>query len=388
MDNSNNFDVLVAGAGPAGSMVAHYAAKGGCSVALLERNERVSNPVRCGEGIGFKGLTAIIDHIDERWIQTCITRLAMISPSGIRVGLSHIEKGFILNREIMDNDLVQYAVKSGASYFPSTPVVTISFDGKSCYTCRTPAKTFTASCVVLADGVESRLARDLGWNTSLSLKDIESCAFCHVVHDSIRDDTVELYIGNTRAPGGYVWIMPREKGKANVGLGVLGSRCGCGKAKLLLERFIKERFSDCTVSDLHCGGVPVGRWVKPLVKEGALLVGDAARQVNSISGGGIAYALYAGRIAGESIAHAHSGNGIDYALLKEYQKKWASRFGRQQERSYKLKKALMNADDAFYDAIARSFVKEDPDKIGILQIFLRAFIKRPLFLLRAFMLFR
>lgn len=388
MTNGNSVDVLVAGAGPAGSMAALFAVKGGCSVALLDRNERVSHPVRCGEGIGLKGLTASIDAIEQRWIQTCITRLTMISPSGIRVALSHIEKGFILDRELMDNDLVQRAVKSGASYFPSTPVVSISFDGKRRYTCRTPTETFTASCVVLADGVESRLARDLGWNTAMSLEDIESCAFCHVVHDSIRDDTVELYIGNKRAPGGYVWVMPRESGKANVGLGILGSRCSSGMAKQLLEKFIRERFSDCTVSNLHCGGVPVGRWVRPLVRDGALLVGDAARQVNSISGGGIAYALYAGRLAGESIAHAYSANGIDYALLKDYQKIWAARFGRQQVRSYTLKKALMNADDSFYNSIAQSFAKTDPDKIGILQIFLRAFIRHPVFLLKAFMLFR
>jgi flavin-dependent dehydrogenase len=98
--------------------------------------------------------------------------------------------------------------------------------------------------------------------------------------------------------------------------------------------------------------------------------------------------LYAGRIAGECIAHAFSTNGIDYALLKDYQRIWAARFGRQQVRSYTLKKALMNADDAFYDSIAQSFAKANPEKIGILQIFLRAFIKHPVFLLKAFMLFR
>ncbi len=388
MSRENQFDVIVVGAGPAGAMAARYAAEGGCRVALLERKKQAGIPVRCGEGVGLKGLSFSIE-IDRSWIQTTIKKVHMFSPGGYKVDLLKIGESYVLNREIMDNDLVQRAVKSGASYFPNTPVLSVKYIDPSQYECVCPQNKYYSSCIILADGVESRCARDLGWDTSLSLEDIQTCAFCRIKHDSINEDTMEFHIGNRTAPGGYAWVIPRCKGMANVGLGVLGTKSTSGKPYKLLNEFVNSRFPGSTTNNLHFGGVPVGKWLKPLVKDGIMIVGDAARQVNSLNGGGVAYALFAGKIAGETAAGALSKNGIEYKHLKQYQKKWAAYCGKQQMRSYSLKSMLLKAhdNDIFYDNIARILIREKPEKLGYLKVFLTTFARHPMLLYKAFLLF-
>lgn len=391
MDKNEKFDVVVVGSGPAGAMAARYAAKGGCRVALVERKEKVGIPVRCGEAVGLKGFSASID-IEDKWILSHIKKIRMISPSGINVDLvnqAKIGKNFVINREIMDNDLVQRAIKNGVEYFPSTPVLSIKAESSNLYKCISAKKEFYASSAILADGVESRLARDLGWDTSLSMDDIESCAFCRVEHNSISNDTIEFHVGNKIAPGGFVWVFPRGEKSANVGLGILGSKSEGGKARELLHSFINEKFPDAVISDLHCGGAPVGKWLRPLVRDGVIIVGDAARQVNSLNGGGIAYALYAGRAAGETVAEAKKNGNLDYRHLKKYQKRWAQYCGKQQMRSYALKTMLLKKNnDRFFDTVARSLRKEPPEALSYMRVFFRTFAKHPVILLKSFLLFR
>jgi digeranylgeranylglycerophospholipid reductase len=242
--------------------------------------------------------------------------------------------------------------------------------------------------VIIADGVESRLARCLGWKTALELTDIESCAFARVKSTTEDSKTCVFYLGGSIAPGGYAWIFPRGKGIANVGLGVLGTRSAPGRALQLLTAFIEKRFPGCAVTDVHCGGVPVAKWMKPLVRDGAMLVGDAARQVDCLSGGGISYALYAGRTAGTVAAQAFTRRGFSAGHLKHYGKEWAKNFGRRQRWSYSLKKAAVSYSDAFLDQIAAALVKGKGRKLNYVRVFMRAFSKDPVLMLKAFLLYR
>lgn len=391
METNKKFDVAVIGAGPAGAMAAQYAAKGGCRVALIERKRKVGIPVRCGEAVGLKGFSTSMD-IEDKWILASVRKIRMISPGGIKVDLvnpAKTGKNYIIKREIMDEDLVRRAVKAGAEYFPSTPILSVKQESNRLYNCVGLQREFSASCVILADGVESRLARDLGWRTSLSMDDIESCAFCRVEHESITGDTIEFNVGNKVAPGGFAWVFPRGEKRANVGLGVLGSNSSGGKARELLDSFINKNFAGAVISDLHCGGAPVGKWLNPLVKNGIMIVGDAARQVNSLTGGGIAYALYAGRTAGETAAGAMKNGHLNYRYLKQYQKRWAHYCGKQQLRSYALKTVLLKKNnDNFFDTVARSLSRESPETLSYRRVFFRTFSKHPVILLKTFFLFR
>ncbi|MBN1577929.1 MAG: NAD(P)/FAD-dependent oxidoreductase [Chitinispirillaceae bacterium] len=381
------FDIAVIGAGPAGSMAAWSAAAAGRNVCLLERNNKPGFPVRCGEGIGIRSLT---EHSDARpeWIKREITCSAMISPNGTKVNITDIDKSTVLDRERMDGDLAQDAVKAGAQLFVTSPVIEVTrIDGGE-YQCRCPQRTIISKIVIIADGVESRVARDLGWSTRLASDDIESCAFTRVTSPLIDADCCIFYVGSSVAPGGYAWIFPRGIGEANVGLGILGTRCTAGKPKELLLQFINRELPGGCIGTLHCGGVPVTRYIRPLVRHGAMLVGDAARQVNCISGAGIHYSLFAGKTAGKVAADAIGAEGVNYSSLTNYEKLWKKRYGKQQERSFALKDFVTHhTDDAFLNRIAATLTKKKSRKIKYLTVFLSTFSRHPMLLFKAFKLF-
>lgn len=381
------FDIAVIGAGPAGSMAAQHAARLGRSVCLMDRNAKIGVPVRCGEGIGYK---SFIRHVGSKteWTLNKIEKSVMVSPSGTRVVIGNIDESFILDRERMDGDLAAEAARAGAKLLLSTTVTKIRRTNDNRYECLTsPDRTIVASCVIIADGVESRCARFLGWNTAVSLADMETCAFCHIASPLIDHNACVFYTGTTYAPGGYVWIFPRGKGIANVGLGINGSKSSAGKARELLLKFIDKELPGSHMSYLHCGGVPVSRAIRPLVKDGAMLVGDAARQVNCMSGAGIHYSLFAGKTAGTIAANAFKNGILDHAALRQYEKAWWKTYGKQQERSFALKEFVLKSDDAFLDRIASSLSKEPPEKMNYLRVFVRTFARNPLLLVKAIRLF-
>lgn len=381
------FDIAVIGAGPGGSMAASSAAKRGRTVALFERKDQPGVPVRCGEGIGMRSLTAHSEARDE-WIRRNIKRAVMVAPDGTRVTVADIDKSTVLDRERMDGDLARDAAAAGAQLFVNSTVTKVELlHGDYCISLD-DSRNFTAKVAIIADGVESRIARDLGWNTRLALDDIESCAFTRVVSPLIDQDTCVFHVGSHVAPGGYAWIFPRGTGEANVGLGVSGTHCTAGKPKEMLLQFIERELPGGRVGTIHCGGVPVTLYLKPLVKRGCMLVGDAARQVNCLSGAGIAYALFAGATAGSLAAEAVTEGGVDYTLLKKYDKIWKKRYGKQQERSYALKEFVTkHTDDTFLNRIAGTLVKKDPNKMRYLTVFLTTFARHPLLLVKAIKLF-
>lgn len=384
--DSDSFDIVVIGAGPAGSMAAAAAARRGRKVCLVDRLERPGCPVRCGEGIGLKGASVSISLKDE-WIRACVSKVVFTSPGGIRVELRNLDKSYILDREKMDYDLALDAQKAGATWLPRTPITGLERDSGGRYVAHAQGQHLRADCLIIADGVESRLARDLGWNTTLALEDVDTCAFARVTHPSIDQTAVCFHVGKTVAPGGYAWVFPRGNGQANVGLGILGSLSGPGKSRWHLDSFIARLFPSATVTDLHCGGVPVGRYLRPLVRDGAMVVGDAARQVGAVNGAGIAYSLWAGKTAGTIAADAFSGETFAAERLRAYEKAWVSSFGKQQLRSYALKRMALTYSDEFMDRIAGALSKENPDRLNYLRVFLRAFAGHPLLLLKAIRLF-
>jgi digeranylgeranylglycerophospholipid reductase len=148
---TEKFDIAVIGAGPAGSMAAWSAALTGRRVCLLERKENAGVPVRCGEGIGAKGL-AVSVKVKPEWIKSTVTKSVMVSPSGIRVKIANVDESYILDRERMDGDLVKEAVSAGVKYFNSSPVLSICHRENG-YECSGPSGSVTASIVILADGV-------------------------------------------------------------------------------------------------------------------------------------------------------------------------------------------------------------------------------------------
>ncbi|MCD6115574.1 NAD(P)/FAD-dependent oxidoreductase, partial [bacterium] len=183
---------------------------------------------------------------------------------------------------------------------------------------------------------------------------IESCFQYTMTNIKIDPNIVRFFVGRELAPGGYAWVFPKGNGVANVGLGILGTYAKRVNPEKSLKKFIARYFPNGSVISQTAGGVPVLPGLKRMVSDGVILAGDAARQVNPLSGGGIVTGMLAGDLAASHAVRALAEGDISESNLKAYQKEWDKLKGRENRRFYKLKKTIDNIeDDVFNDLVSR-----------------------------------
>jgi digeranylgeranylglycerophospholipid reductase len=325
---SDKYDCIVVGAGPAGSMAGKVLAENKVNVLVLEKHPEIGSPLSCAEAISFSALTSFIP-IDPEWINTQVHKILAVSPSNIKIKLLHPNAGFVLNRKIFDKKLAEQAASCGACVKVNAQVIGLlksprDASHKKGNFCGVKAleggkeKEYQAKVIIGADGVESCVSRWAGMNFSLELDQIDSCAQYLLGEVEVKSDCVEFYLGQTLAPGGYAWVFPKGDKRANVGLAVTPNRTLGKNAKEYLDEFVAKRFSNFKIIEFMMGGVPCFDRKKSLVKENVLLVGDAGRVVDSLTGAGISNALLSGKIAGSVVSQYIKNENLPVSFLKKY----------------------------------------------------------------------
>ena len=113
----SEYDVIIVGAGPAGSLAARTAAENGLEALLIEKRQEIGDPVRCAEGIGKAELKKFVQP-DPKWISADLKMSRIFSPDGTMIELSEKmsgnEVGYVLERKIFDRELAKLAAKAGA----------------------------------------------------------------------------------------------------------------------------------------------------------------------------------------------------------------------------------------------------------------------------------
>ncbi len=387
----DSYDIIVVGAGPAGSTTARFAAKAGASVLILEKDRDVGLPVRCAEGATEAGLLSVLDEIDPRWVENTVRDVMFHSPAGDEVELNFRQTGFILNRKLFDYDLAQMAVKQGAELLTKAYVSdVIKQDGKTAgvvFTHLGKKYTVNAKIVVGADGVESRVGRWAGLKTHTRMKDMETCVQFTARNIDLSDKHLHLYFSSRVAPEGYLWVFPKGDGLANVGLGISGTAARQKAPLDYLNEFMAENFPNASLLDSVAGGVPCDRTLEKITDDGLMLVGDAAHQVNPITGGGIVPALISGKIAGEVAGTAIAADDVSARALADYPKRWHKAEGKNHQIFYKLKEHIYKLTDSELDAIAAAGLKTPTEKRTMLTLFRAALVKKPSLILDAVKVF-
>ncbi len=345
-----SYDVVVVGAGPAGSVTARTAAEKGLDVLLIERNLEIGVPVKCGEGVS-REIEQFVE-IDSRWICAEPEGFVTYGPGGTRVALlteGSETVGYVLERRLFDKFLAQQAAHAGAEVRVKTRAYdAIKEDGyvKGVYANSAGEDiSIRADVVVGADGVESRVGRWGGIDTTLPLADVATCAqflMCNVEVNNYFENIFDPEI----APKGYAWIFPKGEDCANVGLGLGGDVSGDHhRARDYLHAFVNDKFPEGKVLTEMYGAVPLSGPVYETVANGLILVGDAARHVNPITGGGILQAMQGGAIAGDVIAKAVREKNVSKRRLMEYEKRWKRDFGKVLEVGMRIKNIVLNLND-------------------------------------------
>jgi len=378
-----DLDVLVVGAGPAGAVAAWQAKQAApeLDVALLERDRAVGSPVRCAEGVGDAGLREFANPDGADWAARKITRVIFLAPDDTEVKVAERDVGWVLDRTRFDAHLAAQAATAGAAVLVGTEAtgMTRAADGR--WHVRVKQRgvedIYRARVVIAADGVEAMVGRWAGIDTRVPARDMESCAQYVLQGIDFDPDAIYLQFGDRIAPGGYAWIFPRSVGVANVGLGLVALKADGRNARQYLDEWVARRYPTAARTALTVGGVIVHTTIKRTYADGVLVAGDAAHMINPLSGGGIVNAMKAGRLAGCTAAAAIREGDTSERRLASYHQAWMDLLGDDHLKYYRIKQALENLDDAFFNGLARTVNGIPEEKRSLGRIFAHALVKHP-----------
>ena len=323
MNLSSSFDVLVIGAGPAGSIAAQQLAAAGFHVAVLEEHAVIGEPVDC---TGVIGTEAFVDFDLPRTIVVgSVEAVTIHSPAGIPATHRAMEPlAYIVDRAELDRTLATRAQAAGATYLLNTQVVDVSRTDRSVeVTCRRPEDEvckLSGKILILAGGPRFSFHERLG---------LKSCSLMwRSAHTELPGDGLphaQVYLGRDVAPGAFAWAVPiKGSGNQRVRLGVNSH----ADAPRYLRKLCEEKFPHLIPRDEP---FPYRTWVVPIhplaetFGERVLAVGDAAGQVKPTSGGGIYYGMLSARAAADTVREAFKRGLLNREQLSTYESRWRSR---------------------------------------------------------------
>jgi geranylgeranyl reductase family protein len=324
-------DVIVVGAGPAGSTTAYYLASAGLDVLLLEKSRFPREKV-CGDGLtprAVKALVAMGVPVTESdgWLRNKGLR---VIGAGMRLELpwpeltSYPGYGLVRTRLDFDEELARRASQAGARLLEGVNVTGPVIDERTGRITGVTARAddggpdagrqYRARLVVAADGNSSRLSVAMGLRKRDD-RPIGVAVRAYYTSPRHDDDYLEswldLWDGDRLLPG-YGWVFGMGDGTSNVGLGLLNTSAAFGNTDYhaLLRSWLNGMPAEWGFTGEHRVGpvrgaaLPMAFNRTPHYTRGLLLVGDAAGMVNPFNGEGIAPAMESGEIAARTVAQA------------------------------------------------------------------------------------
>jgi digeranylgeranylglycerophospholipid reductase len=369
----SEYDVIIIGAGPAGSTFARYVAEQGLDTLVVDKRKEIGVPVRCAEGLGQRVIKDQNLHIPEKAYSAKILGAKVVGPRGqTLVWKTSNTTGWVLDRRVFDKWLAELAIDKGAKVLSHTTAkhlikedgeivgVVLENNGKE--------QEVRAKLIVSAEGMEAHIAFQAGFNTIHNLYDVDTC-YQYEVKGYEHENLIELYFGNKIAPRGYVWIFPKEDDKANVGIGIGGHLQDIEKSKGIigadpkgyLDRFMEqhEALRDVSVLNEFGGVISVGAPLTHFVKDHFMIVGTAAKQVDPIHGGGIGLAMESAKIAAGVAVEAFREHDFSERKLKRYEEIWNKTIGDKERKRLILRKVIEKLSDDDLNHIFTTIKQDD-----------------------------
>ena len=352
----SQYDVVVIGAGPGGSVAARNLARAGHKVLLLEKRERIGFPVRCGEASTTLDDLQTYGPIDESCIESIINGLYIYGPNGVNIEVPKPNTGIMLNREIFDPWLAKLATDDGAQVETCARaefvgevegdrrmvrVVLGKGNGDGSVT-ETGTQEIFAKMVIAADGVESRIGRMVGLNSAQNPR--ETCTGVDIQVEGLltKPDYLTFWQGHDFINDGYIWSFPKQKSNVtNFGAGFLASGKHAGNILEVTTEWLEKLFPGAKINHTVGGLVPVSSTLKDYTLDRFALVGDAAHHTNPLTGGGIAAAMRAGRFCAQYVDEGLKAGNLSKAFLKQYERRCYEYFGKMHDFEYKFRRFLL-----------------------------------------------
>ena len=358
-------DVLVVGAGPGGGSAALHSARAGLSVILIEDHGEIGTPVHCGECLSDVAVANLQLDIPDSVISKRVDGIRVIFPDGTQKKLS--ESGYVLEKHLFEQWIADEAVAQGATLnlnHKLTGMTRIEKDGQfRGWLCEGKGDAFPITTKVIIDA--SGVAGICSKLTKLNERPQVIAGMQYEMLDVPTDGYLDFYIWPEYAKKGYLWMIPKCDGRANVGL-VSEAKKGIIND---LDSFIENtHFSNLEVvnppwredgrSVRGFGGtIPISGPHERTYADGLLLVGDAAGFTSPLFEGGSHLALKSAAFAAETAAAAIAAGDYSKSNMEPYQAAWKKEFP-PYEKILKGKTALYNLTDDEMSLMGRCFPQE------------------------------
>ncbi len=338
------YDVVIAGGSISGLMSAREIAKKGHSVLVLEEGFEIGTPDHCGGLVSKTALGELGIEPTQKTFDSTINSALIYAPGGKHIEInSKKQKVIVVNRRELDKQVAKQAEQSGAEIRVKT-----GFKEKTKLSVKTTDGEIGCKILVDCRGVNALINNERD-GVLLS-------AQYEVYADWIEDGRVEVYFDNVKYPGFFAWIIPSGNGAGKVG--VAGREINVSN---LMKQFLKSKGNHSTVRKIFA---PI--WIKGPIKnfvaENTVIAGDAAGQSKPTTAGGIYSCGMGGIFAGSAITKYLESD--DKAQLKQYQKNWHDKFGKEFEKQRLARKILERVDNKTIDTIFDTVTPEITDEIS------------------------
>ena len=347
------YDLIVVGAGPAGSSAAYAAAKNGIKVALLEKEENVAQTVRTS------GVTWI-DYAKEFGIpEDCynpIRTYNFCSPNNTVSITDNKPKAAVLDVRKTYRFLADMAKKNGAEIFVNTNVTNVITENGSIVGVKASSSNsemiFHARMLIDASGFQSAVSKSLGLVKQWERFGVGAEYEAEV--ENIKSDTWWLMVGQMYSPAGYAWIFPLGKNMVRIGVGVGKPESHVDPTQRLDELIEKgagpiKDLGKITKKEFHYGLIPNEGLSRKTVYDNLILVGDTAGMANPLVLEGIRYAIKYGRVAGDVASKAIKSGDTSEKALQYYEETWKKEIESKIKSAHKVQARWLELSDSEWD---------------------------------------
>jgi geranylgeranyl reductase family protein len=324
----NVSDVIVIGGGPCGSFTAANLARLGIDITVFEEHAEIGVPSHCAghlsvEGLKHLGLYPLPADVVENTFHGAVFHSPMNKEFSVRF---ESPVTCTVNRVLFDKHLARMAENDGAHYCLNSQVESLiikegSVKGAMVRQDR-KNEEYLAKIVIDAEGIPSKVLRQAGGPT-LNRRIVVNGVHAEV--ENVRDiesDMVEVFLGNDYAPGFYAWLIPKRDGKAKIGLAAK-----TGSPKKLLQRLMtkhpvaSKKLSNARILQTAFHPITLGGPIPKPYSNSFLVVGDAASQVKSTTGGGVVFGMTCAKTAAEVACESLRRNDFSAEFLSAYQRR-------------------------------------------------------------------
>ena len=383
-------DVLVIGAGPGGGNAALQCARQGLSTMLIEDHSAIGIPVHCGECISDLACDNLNLDLPEHVISKRVHGIRVIFPDGTEKCLT--EEGYVLEKHLFERWIADKAVEAGASMHLSHKLSSmdrVEEDGRFVgWKCDGKGEQFPiqAKVVIDASGVAAVCSKavNIDEDTPLNTMGKVVAGMQYELLEVPTDGYLDFYIWPKYAEKGYLWMIPKCDGRANVGL-VTEDR---PRTKKALDEFIGiTHFKELEQvpppwkekgNPAFGGTIPISGPFENTHYDGLMLIGDAAGFTSPLFEGGSHLALKSAVYAAETAAAAIAEDDVSAERLAIYAKLWKDEFP-PYDKILRGKNALFDLTDDEMSVMARCFPDEMSDMgvSGKAMVGLRLLSRRP-----------